>query len=135
MNLRESKRETGRQKTILAYHGTDRLDFIRFDITEVRPFNIGLHFGTRAAALSRIEYLRASGRGTRPACPQFRILTCELTLDNPFRIDDVFGHSYGFLLDALESELGRARTPAAPPGFDLVADCKLDGVDSTFKRT
>ena len=32
-----------------AYHGTDRLDFTRFDMTHVNPFNIGLHFGTRAA--------------------------------------------------------------------------------------
>jgi len=43
--------------TTLAHHGTDRHDFTRFDITEARPFNIGIHFGTRAAAESRIAYL------------------------------------------------------------------------------
>lgn len=32
------------------YHGTNRLDFMRFDMSHVEPFNIGLHFGTRAAA-------------------------------------------------------------------------------------
>ena len=36
-----------------AYHGTDRLDFTRFDMSHVEPFNVGLHFGTRAAAENR----------------------------------------------------------------------------------
>ena len=27
---------------------------------------------------------------------------------------DVFGHTYGWIFDALEREIGRARTPAAP---------------------
>ena len=40
--------------TIAAYHGTDRMDFGRFDIAEARVYNVGLHFGTRAAAESRI---------------------------------------------------------------------------------
>ena len=44
--------------TLLAYHGTDRMNFARFDIAEARIFNVGLHFGTRAAAESRISYLR-----------------------------------------------------------------------------
>ena len=42
----------------VAYHGTDRMDFDRFDIAEARIFNVGLHFGTRAAAESSIAYLR-----------------------------------------------------------------------------
>lgn len=95
--------------TTLAYHGTDRMDFDRFDIAEARPYNIGLHFGTKAAAESRIAYLREEN----PAA-KCRILACELTLENPLRIDDVFGHSYGWLFDVLEREIGRARTPAAP---------------------
>lgn len=40
--------------TVLAYHGTDWMNFGRFDIAEARIFNVGLHFGTRAAAESRI---------------------------------------------------------------------------------
>lgn len=40
--------------TVVAYHGTDRMNFARFDIAEARIYNIGLHFGTRAAAESRI---------------------------------------------------------------------------------
>ena len=35
------------------YHGTNRLDFMRFDMSHVEPSNIGLHFGTRAAAENR----------------------------------------------------------------------------------
>jgi len=100
--------------TTLAYHGTDRLDFTRFDIAEARPFNIGLHFGTRAAALSRIDHLCENGRAASMRPPHFRLLACRLTLNNPFRIDDVFGHSYGHLLDALESVLGRAAAPRPP---------------------
>ena len=34
--------------TIVAYHGTDRMDFGRFDIAEARIYNVGPHFGTRA---------------------------------------------------------------------------------------
>jgi len=62
-----------------AYHGTDRLDFTRLrlrkasasqvDIAEARPFNIGLHFGTRVAALSRIDYLCENGRARTPYPP------------------------------------------------------------------
>lgn len=40
--------------TTLAYHGTDRMDFDRFDIAAARIYNVGLHFGTKAAAESRI---------------------------------------------------------------------------------
>ena len=32
--------------TIVAYHGTDRMDFDRFDIAKALIYNIGLHFGT-----------------------------------------------------------------------------------------
>ena len=38
------------EMTLLAYHGTDRMDFDCFDIAEARIFNLGLHFGTKAAA-------------------------------------------------------------------------------------
>ena len=92
-----------------AYHGTDRLDFTRFDMTHVNPFNIGLHFGTRTAAESRIVYLREEN--PTASC---RILTCELTLENPLRVDDIFGHSYAGFFDVLEREIGRAQTLAAP---------------------
>lgn len=44
--------------TTLAYHGTDRMGFDRFDLAEARPYNLGLHFGTKAAAESRIAFLR-----------------------------------------------------------------------------
>lgn len=44
-------------------------------IAEARIFNVGLHFGTRAAAESRIAYLREENPSAR-----FRILTCELTI-------------------------------------------------------
>ena len=49
-------------KTVLAYHGTDRMDFFRFDIAEARPYNLGLHFGTKAAAESRIAFLHEEFR-------------------------------------------------------------------------
>ena len=35
------------------YHGTNRGDFTEFDMSHVEPFNVGLHFGTRAAAENR----------------------------------------------------------------------------------
>ena len=35
----------------------DRMDFARLDIAEARIYNIGLHFGTRAAAEIRIVFL------------------------------------------------------------------------------
>ena len=63
--------------TMLAYHGTDRMDFGRFDIAEARIYNIGLHFGTRAAAENRIAYLREENPSA-----SFRILACELTYKN-----------------------------------------------------
>ena len=44
--------------TEVAYHGTDRMNFARFDIAEARIYNVGLHFGTRAAAESRTTFLR-----------------------------------------------------------------------------
>ena len=70
--------------TTLAYHGTNRLDFMRFDMSHVEPFNIGLHFGTEAAAWSRLAYLREENPSAN-----FRILACELTLENPLRVDDL----------------------------------------------
>ena len=91
------------------YHGTNRSDFTEFDMSHVEPFNIGLHFGTRAAAESRISYLREEN--PTASC---RILTCELTLENPLRVDDIFGHSYAGFFDVLEREIGRAQTLAAP---------------------
>ena len=95
--------------TRLAYHGTDRMDFGRFDIAEARIFNVGLHFGTRAAAESRIAYLH----GENPSA-SFRILTCELTIEKPLRVEDVFGHSYGRIFEVLEGEIRRALPAAAP---------------------
>ena len=44
--------------TVVACHGTDRMDFDRFDIAEARIYNIGLHFGIQTAAESSIAYLR-----------------------------------------------------------------------------
>ena len=72
--------------TVVAYHGTDRMNFARFDIAEARNYNVGFHFGTRAAAKSRIAYLREENPSA-----DCRILACELTLENPLRVDDVFG--------------------------------------------
>ena len=95
--------------TVVAYHGTDRMDFGRFDIAEARIYNIGLHFGTRAAAENRIAYLREENPSA-----SFRILTCELTIRNPLRVEDVFGHSYGRIFEALEDEIRRALPAAAP---------------------
>ena len=46
-----------REMTVVAYHGTDRMDFIRFDITEARIYNVRPHSGTRAAAKSCIVFL------------------------------------------------------------------------------
>ena len=74
-----------RQGAIIAYHGTDRMDFARFDIAEARIYNVGLHFGTKSAAESRIAFLREEDPSA--SC---RILTCELTLKNPLRVDDVY---------------------------------------------
>ena len=91
------------------YHGTARLDFRRFDIAASGIYNIGLHFGTRTAAESRIAYLREENPSA--SC---RILTCELTLENPLRVDDVFGHSYAGLFDILEHEINKALPASAP---------------------
>ena len=71
--------------TVVAYHGTDRVDFGRFDIAEARIFNVGIHFGTRAAAESRIAYLHEVNLSA-----DFRIFTCELTIRNPLRVEDVY---------------------------------------------
>ena len=66
------------------YHGTARLDFTCFDIAASGIYNIGLHFGTRTAAESRLAYLREENPSAN-----FRILACELTLENPLRVDDL----------------------------------------------
>lgn len=71
--------------TTLAYHGTDRMGFDRFDLAEARSYNLGLHFGTKAAAESRIALLREQNPSAK--C---RILTCELTLKNPLCVEDVY---------------------------------------------
>lgn len=83
---------------ILAYHGTDRA-FTRFDSVHIRAYNLGLHFGTRAAAEARLNYLREKGADAN----LFRILTCRLTLKNPLRVPDIFGHSYAQVFDVLET--------------------------------
>ena len=90
--------------TRLAYHGTGNPVFTRFDLARVGMFNLGLHFGTRSAAESRIAYLREKD----PAA-DFRILTCELMLENPLRVEDIFGHSYARIFEVLEREIGRTR--------------------------
>lgn len=59
------------------------MDFGRFDLAEARPYNLGLHFGTKAAAESRIAFLREKNPSA-----ECRILTCELTLENPLRVED-----------------------------------------------
>jgi len=70
--------------TILAHHGTDRHDFTRFDIAEARPFNIGIHFGTRAAELQH-RFERLSDRwmsaddNPRYAADPSLYLLCEMT--------------------------------------------------------
>jgi len=93
---------------ILAYHGTDKCDFSRFDMKRVEPFNIGLHFGTKAAALTRINYLRKE----RPTAA-FRLLACELTLNNPLRINDFFGNLQ-MLLYVLQDEISRSNIRLSP---------------------
>ena len=95
--------------TVRAYHGTDLPDLTRFDIAASGIFNIGLHFGTRAAAESRIACLREENPSA-----DYRILACELTLENPLRVDDVFGHSYAGLFDILEREIGGMHPTSAP---------------------
>ena len=80
-----------------------------FDIAEAWVFNLGLHFGTRAAAKSRIAYLREENPSA-----SFRILTCELTIKNPLRVDDIFGHTYGWTFDILEREIEKAMPASVP---------------------
>lgn len=89
-------------RMISCYHGTDQCGFVRFDIARAEPYNVGLHFGSLAAARCRVEYLRSQNPGG-----QFRILECRLALENPFRIEDVFGHSYGGIFTALQDEAER----------------------------
>lgn len=104
--------------TTLAYHGADRMDFGRFDLAAAGVYNIGLHFGTKAAAESRIAFLQE--KNPSAGC---RILTCELTLKNPLRVEDIFGFSYGRIIEVLEAEIRRALPAAAPlkRKFDLLS--------------
>lgn len=115
-----------------AYHGAARPDFTRFDIAASGIFNIGLHFGTRAAAESRIAYLREENPSA--SC---RILTCELTLENPLRVDDVFGHSYAGLFGILGHEIEKALPATAPlkKKFDSLLCCWMNADDNPrYKR-
>ena len=109
------------------YHGTNRLDFMRFDMSHVETFNIGLHFGTETAARNRIDYLREEN--PKASC---RILACELTLENPLRVDDVFGHSYGGLFDILEHEINKALPDSAPlrRKFDVLFRRRMNADDN-----
>lgn len=106
---RQSRPPKGEVFRFVAYHGTDRMDFTRFDVSRAGLFNIGLHFGTKAAAESRIAYLREENPSA--SC---RILTCELTLKNPLRVEDVFGHSYAGLFEVLGREINKALPASAP---------------------
>ena len=109
------------------YHGTARMDFTRFDIAASEIYNIGLHFGTRAAAESRIAYLR--DELPTVSC---RIFTCELALENPLRVDDIFGHSYARIFDVLEHEIEKAVPASAPlkKKFDALLRRWMDADDN-----
>lgn len=76
---RQSRPQKGEVFRFVAYHGTDRMDFTRFDVSRAGLFNIGLHFGTKAAA-SRIAFLRKEN----PSAP-CRILIVAMTVENPLR--------------------------------------------------
>lgn len=92
---------------LIVYHGTDRRDFAAFDTAHIRATNVGLHFGTKAAAERRLAYL-ANETGARDG----RILKCRVRLSRPLRVDDVFGHSHVGLLEALEREATRQNASA-----------------------
>jgi len=93
---------------ITLYHGTN-CDIERFDMSKVQPYNIGLHFGSWAAARERINYLNECGEQG-----PFTVLECQLDVNRPFRIDDVFGHSYAMVLDALQGEVDRGGLSLSP---------------------
>lgn len=63
-------------------------------MSHVGPFNVGLHFGSEAAALSRIDYLRNES----PDKP-CRLLKFQVDIRNPLRVDDIFGHSYAGVVE------------------------------------
>ena len=48
--------------TVVACHGTDRMDFDRFNIAAARIYNVGLHLVTPTAAESRVAFLREKNR-------------------------------------------------------------------------
>ena len=50
---------------ITAFHGTNAAEFGSFDLAKVGPCNVGLHFGSLAAAGERVDYLcgKAGGDG------------------------------------------------------------------------
>ena len=89
------------------YHGTNRLDFMRFDMSHVEPFNIGLHFGTETAARNRIDYL-----WQKNPTSSFRILKREVEIRNPLRVEDIFGHSYAGAFSTLQDESKSIRQSA-----------------------
>ena len=112
---------------MILYHGTNQLDFNEFDMSHVEPYNIGLHFGTEAAARSRIAYLHEKN-----PLANCRILTCELTLENPLRVDDVFGHSYAWIFDILGNEIERSLLASAPlkKTLDSLLHCWMNADDN-----
>ena len=57
------------------FHGTAAAAFVYADEIEAAAGNVGFHFGTRAAALDRIRFLREQNpRG------EFRLLECALDI-------------------------------------------------------
>ena len=84
------------------FHGTAAAAFAAFDPAYIAAGNVGFHFGTRAAALDRIRFLREQNpRG------EFRLLECALDIRNPLRVEDIFGFSYGHLFETVEDEARR----------------------------
>ena len=87
-------------------------------MSHVEPYNVGFHFGTEAAARSRVDYLRNHSPNK-----SYRILKCQVEINNPYRIEDVFAHSYGGVFSALEDEAARQKADAIREKVDaLVAE-------------
>ena len=97
------------------FHGTAAAAFAAFDPAYIAAGNVGFHFGTRAAALDRIRFLREqktsnaqfSLLGKSENCARYRILECALDIRNPLRVEYIFGFSYGHLFETVEDEARR----------------------------
>ena len=87
-------------------------------MSHVEPCNVGFHFGTEAAARSRVDYLRSHSPNK-----SYRILKCQVEINAPYRVGDVFGHSYGGVFSALEDEAARQKADAIQEEIkDLIAE-------------